>query len=541
MPAATTPSGSNPSLPPAWLDRAVFYQIYPQSFFDTNGDGIGDIPGIIEKLGYLQNLGVNAIWLNPVFDSPFGDAGYDVRDYRKVAKRYGTNADLKRLFRVAHRRGMRVILDLVAGHTSIEHPWFKASRVAPQKKYSDYYVWTPSVWDEPREGKWINGFGPRDGNFLTNFFWFQPSLNYGYADPQNSWEQSPDAHGPKAVRAELQATMKYWLDAGCDGFRVDMASSLIKGPSNSPALKKLWGDFRNWLARDYPQAVLVSEWGHPTEAIGAGFHVDFLLHFGDPAYNALFGTWSEVRCDSREPHVFFERAGGGDITQFTEPYLSHLNQTRGRGFISLPTGNHDFPRLRRGRSASELRCIHAMLLTMPGVPFLYYGDEIGMDYLEDLPSSEGSFANRTGTRTPMQWNKGKNKGFSNAPSSKLYLPVDTRPEAPDVQSQEVDPNSHLQFVRRLLELRASFPALGNTGEIEFLYAQKNCYPLVYIRSSGEQKILVAINPRRKPSKCELDLKNVRAAHALAREGSSINKSCSRIAMDGISFGIFLLQ
>ncbi len=482
---------------PEWVNTAAFYQIYPQSFLDTNGDGIGDLPGIIAKLDYISSLGANALWLNPVFASPFGDAGYDVSDFRKVAPRYGTNADLRRLFKEAHKRGMRVVLDLVAGHASIEHPWFQASRKHQKNPYSDYFTWTPSVWTDGGPGRWINGSGPRDGNYLANFFWFQPALNYGYAnpDPARPWEQPVDAPAPRAVRAELEAIMRFWLDAGCDGFRVDMAASLVKGPPDSPALRAFWQEFRGWMERDYPHAVLIAEWANPKQALSAGFHIDFMIHYGEPAYNALVGTWGEVKGDAREPHVFFERAGGGDILGFTSNYLEHYEATKSQGFIALPTGNHDYPRLSRGRTETELRGVHAMLLTMPGVPFIYYGDEIGMNYLEDLPPKEGSYANRTGTRTPMQWTNGRNKGFSSAPASKLYLPVDPSSAAPDVASQLDDPASHLHFIRKLLALRREHPALGNLGSFRVLYAKKKAYPFVYERAAEGEQFVIVVNPR----------------------------------------------
>ncbi|MGC4005089.1 MAG: alpha-amylase family glycosyl hydrolase [Pirellulales bacterium] len=159
---------------PRWLEDAVFYQIYPQSFYDTNSDGIGDIPGIIAKLDYIQSIGVNALWLNPVFESPFADAGYDITDFYKVAPRYGTNKDLVRLFKESHRRGMRVCLDLVAGHTSIEHPWFKASAKPEQNKYSDWYIWTNTTWENGVPNV-IRGFSDRDGGYVSNFFYCQPA------------------------------------------------------------------------------------------------------------------------------------------------------------------------------------------------------------------------------------------------------------------------------------------------------------------------------------------------------------------------------
>src|ERR1039457_6610275 len=174
---------------PAWLRDAVIYQVYPQSFYDTDGDGIGDLPGIIAKLDYIKSLGCTAIWLNPVFDSPFGDAGYDVRDYKKIAPRYGTNEDAKWLFVEAHKRGLRVVFDLVAGHTSIEHPWFIESAKAQSNAYSGFYLWVPpSVKDS------IAHEGGRPEHFMKNFFEFQPALYYGSAnpDPTKPWERAPN-------------------------------------------------------------------------------------------------------------------------------------------------------------------------------------------------------------------------------------------------------------------------------------------------------------------------------------------------------------
>jgi maltose alpha-D-glucosyltransferase / alpha-amylase len=527
---------------PDWLRTAVFYQIYPQSFFDTNGDGIGDLQGIIDKLDYIASLGVNALWLNPIYESPFLDAGYDVADFRKVAPRYGTNADAKRLFREAHKRGMRVVLDLVAGHTSIEHPWFQASSLHKKNKYSDYYIWSRDMWQAGGNEKWIHGFGPRDGSFITNFFWSQPALNYGYAnpDPKHPWEQPPSAPGPKAVRKELEAIMRFWLDAGCDGFRVDMAPSLIKGPPDSKPLRALWRDIRGWMNKDYPEAVLVAEWGHPTQAIGAGFHIDFMIPVGKASYNHLFGCWSEIRGDHREPHAFFERAGGGDAVPFFKEYLEHLKATENSGYIAIPTGNHDFARLRHGRTPEEMRCIHAMLLTMPGVPFLYYGDEIGMDYLENLEPKEGSFFGRTGSRTPMQWTPGANKGFSKAPAKSLYLPVDRRKGSPDVATQEKSPDSHLHFVRNLLRLRATEPALSNSSGFRLLFAKPKACPLVYERFEGSERIVVVVNPRAKPAECLFDFpvrsstiqRLVGEADLEPKDGKLVCRS------PGLSYGIF---
>jgi len=221
---------------PDWLEKAVFYEIYPQTFFDSNGDGIGDLPGILQKLEYLQYLGVNTVWLNPCFASPFQDAGYDVSDFYQVAPRYGTNDDLRALFAEVRRLGIRVLLDLVAGHTSTENAWFKESCKPERNSYSDWYIWTNSIWTWNAPGvQTVIGYSERDGNYITNFFHFQPALYYGFTnpDPNQPWQQPVDAPGPQAVRRELKNIMKFWLDLSASGFRVDMAGSLVKNdPGN---------------------------------------------------------------------------------------------------------------------------------------------------------------------------------------------------------------------------------------------------------------------------------------------------------------------
>ena len=180
-----------------WLKDAVFYEIYPQSFYDTNGDGIGDLKGIIEKLDYIKELGCNALWINPCFDSPFKDAGYDVRDYKLIAPRYGTNADAKALFEAAHAKGIHVLLDLVPGHTSEEHAWFKESSKPEKNEYSDRYIWTDSCFSAGDGMPFIGGETDRNGTYILNFFKCQPALNYGYGKCREKWQMPTDAPGPQ--------------------------------------------------------------------------------------------------------------------------------------------------------------------------------------------------------------------------------------------------------------------------------------------------------------------------------------------------------
>lgn len=523
---------------PPWLSTAVFYQVYPQSFADSNGDGIGDLPGLIGKLPYLKSLGVSALWHNPIFESPFGDAGYDISDFRKVAARYGTNEDAIRLFHEAHNLGMKVVLDLVAGHTSDEHPWFQSAASDPGSPYRNHYIFTGDEPQMPMFGDRIPKTAQGE-HFVANFLPFQPALRFGYKqpDPTKPWQFPPEHPACLAVRVELRDIMKFWLDLGCDGFRVDMAASLIRGPGDNAILARLWQGFRSWFNWDYPDAVLIAEWGNPIEAINAGFHIDFMLHFGEPGYTHLIGSPNKIIGNRRVPHVFFERSGEGDIRLFLENYLKHYKPTVGRGYISLPTGNHDFQRPRRGRELNDLRVLYAMLFTMPGTPFLYYGDEIGMRNFDDLPEKEGSMW-RTGNRTPMQWEHGvANLGFSTAQPDQLYLPVDPNGDAPTVSEQLADKTSLLHLTRTLIALRKQHTALGNDAGFRALYAEPGRCPFVYERADGGNRFAIAINPSEYA--CEVSLAALDGAEPVLAEGAKLDQGC--LSLDGISFAILKLK
>ncbi|WP_404425083.1 alpha-amylase family glycosyl hydrolase [Nibricoccus sp. IMCC34717] len=490
---------------PKWLRSATFYQIYPQSFADSNGDGIGDLRGIISKLDYLRWLGVNALWLNPIFDSPFLDAGYDVRDFRKVAPRYGTKADAEALFHEAHKRGIRVVLDLVAGHTSNEHPWFKASASGKSCRERNWYIWTDLPPGSPlpettlcRET--VASPGARPQSYLPNFLAEQPALNYGYADPSpsNNWEVSPEHPDCLALRVELREIMRFWLDLGCDGFRVDMASSLVKRDSRASALKRLWGGYREWLDREYPEAVLISEWSRPVDAIASGFHIDFLIHFHETAYTDLVGPFRKLGAKGSVPPVYCEAKGSAGSAPFVNSYQTQLEATQGGGYIALPTGNHDFNRPSFGRDDRDLRVLYALLFNLPGVPFVYYGDEIGLSHRDNLEQKEGSMW-RSPCRTPMQWDKTKNFGFSSADANQLYLPVDSDPKAENVASQRANRKSLLHWTRMLLQLRRQFPALGNDGRFKVLHQKRSGKgPLCFLRIQEKDTVLVVVNPSLRP-------------------------------------------
>ncbi len=482
---------------PAWLDDAVFYEIYPQSFYDSNGDGIGDLPGIISKLDYIKSLGATAVWLNPCFESPFQDGGYDISDYYKIAPRYGTNDDMKRLCAEAHARGLKVVLDLVPGHTSIEHPWFKDSCNGPGTKYSNYYIWTNGWGNNTSKYRFINGCAKRDGYYMVNFFYCQPALNYGFRDPDPAcpWQLPVDHPDVKRVREEIRNIMKFWLDMGCDGFRVDLAERIARGDKAAEEIKVIWGDYRRWMEKEYPQAVLISEWSMPVNAIAAGFHVDFMVALNQAGYTGMFRAEKERlgngTGDAR--HSFFDLSGLGDASEFFRDLTGNLAGTEGKGYVSVPTGNHDVGRIRGMRTLEEMRTLYAFLLLLPGVPFIYYGDEIGMDNVYGLGNVEGSY-NRSAARTPMQWAPGEKGGFSTASPEKFYLPLDPSPARPDVETQEKDPGSLLNFTRRLIAMRRGSRALSARGAFRTVYCEKNKAPVIYERSCGTESWIIAVNP-----------------------------------------------
>lgn len=474
---------------PNWLKDAVFYEIYPQSFYDSNNDGIGDINGINKKLDYVKNLGCNAIWINPCFDSPFMDAGYDVRDYKKIAPRYGTNEDMIELFKAAHEKGVKILLDLVPGHTSEEHEWFKESSLAKKSEYTNRYIWTNSVWDAPYDYKFITGRAQRDGNYMINFFSSQPALNYGFKNITEDW-QLPYTHPDCiATREALKDIIRFWLDKGCDGFRVDMAASLVKNDSDKKATGEIWRDVRKMLDKDYPQAALISEWGDPEKSLKCGFHCDFYLNMDGNGYSSLLRDYDK---QTGEENSFFSSQGKGDIKRFLNEYLKMYNGSKENGYISLITCNHDTPRLGGRLDEKEIKLAYAFIFTMPGVPFLYYGDEIGMKYIKNMVSKEGGY-NRTGTRTPMQWNKGRNAGFSDAPAEKLYLPVDKSEDAPNVEAQESEKDSLFNMVRQVIKLRHENESLRSDEPFEVLYARSKEFPFVYKRGN----FIMAVNPSKK--------------------------------------------
>jgi glycosidase len=523
---------------PDWLLDAIIYEIYPQSFADSDGDGVGDLPGVLAHLDHLAWLGVDTIWFNPCFASPFRDAGYDVSDYLRIAPRYGTNDDMVRVVEEARKRGIRVLLDLVAGHTSVAHEWFVRSASDPA---DDRYIWS----DRPGDG-FVPSPGSRPGYYRKNFYDEQPALNFGYArlDPLEPWRLPVDAPGPLANRAALREIIAFWLERGVAGFRVDMAYSLVKDDPGLMETTALWRELRDWLRGAYPEAVLLPESDYPAPAdvgVRGGFDADFFLVI-HPAHSALFnnGGAGTLRWLPDHRHCFFDADGAdgpGSLGTFLSCWDEHRAATGGDRPIVLSSSDHDYSRLVCGtRTAEQLGAAFAFLLTWGSIPSIYYGDEIGMRYLTGLPDHEGSVCdpgyNRAGCRTPMQWdNDLPNAGFSTAGPSALYLPQDPSADRPSVAAQRDDPGSTLSMVRRLIALRRSVPELGGRAGTTVLTRD---YPFAYRRGDSH---LVVVNPRRE--RAVADLPGLAEARAL--EGAGVRVSGGRIEADGFGYGIFELR
>lgn len=522
---------------PAWLDTAVIYHIYPSSFQDSNGDGVGDLEGIRSRLGYIRETRFNTIWLSPVFCSCFEDGGYDITDYYTIDSRFGTNADMQRLIQEAHSMGMRVCLDLVAGHTSDKHPWFLAS-ASGDPKYRDWYIWSAR---KPSGKKWVKSHEGR--YYLKNYYDIQPALNFGYykPDPSHPWEQGYDDPGPTAVRQEMKNILAYWFDMGVDGFRCDMAWSLVKGDDKEfHGVRRLWSEIFSWASENYPEAIFLSEWSSPKEAIAAGFDIDIIRHNGvgttmyrDLVYNTLrdadpeSGIYPPYDC-------WLDLEGKGRFDTFALPFADFLESTRGKGYPCMPTSSHDTWRLNRGsrNTPDQLKVALTFFLTMPWVPIVYYGEEIGMRSMDGVTPTEGS-RDRAAQRTPMQWDSSRNAGFSKAKASDLYLPIDKDRNRPTVQAQIKVPSSLYNYVKGLLSLRREVPALGNTGGWRLASAPEQAYPVVYERFSGDELYLVILNPSAQNVTADLgDYTNIRPVYGTtvpARlEGQAEIPGCSAI-------------
>lgn len=493
----------------SWINKALFYEIYPTSFNDSNGDGIGDLNGITEKLDYVKDLGFNAIWINPIFKSPFLDGGYDITDYCAVDEKFGTIEDFERLTKRAKELGIKVVLDLVVGHTSNEHPWFKESAKFERNEYSDRYIWTDSIFNKYSFNT-IHGLHPRDGGYYMNYYACQPALNYGFNkveeiyekksayDLGENWKMHYKDGRLKPLRDEVLRIMRFWLDKGADGFRVDMAESLVKGcvgfsdkDEDLEGVIWLWEQFIGTIKKEYPESVFVAEWMYPPNSIGkCGFDIDYIGH-DSQEYNNLFRNEKDTNIlpGFEQGNSYFSPNGKGNIKGFIELTNKFNSAIKGKGFYSIPSGYHDIVRLAEKKDEELLKTIFAFIFTFKNVPFVYYGDEIAMTHHYGI-SKDGGYI-RTGARTPMQWTNGKNRGFSS--SEELYLPVNDIPRQ-SVESMQKDPDSLYNMVKTLAKIRLNNVALDADAEISYFGMENGGYPLCYKRSKEGEKIYVYINP-----------------------------------------------
>ena len=499
---------------PLWYKDAVIYQLHVKSFFDANDDGVGDLPGLIEKLDYIASLGVTAIWLLPFYPSPRKDDGYDIADYRGVHAEYGDFDDAKRFIDAAHERGMRVITELVINHTSDQHPWFQAARQAPPgSPERDYYVWSDSdarypgtriIFCDTESSNWT--WDPVAGAYYWHrFYAHQPDLNFD---------------NPK-VLAEVIDVMHYWLEAGIDGLRLDAIPYLVEregtNNENLPETHVVLKKIRAALDERYADRMLLAEanqWPEDTqEYFGAGDECHMAFHFPlmPRMYMAIaqedrFPITDIMRQtpdipDNCQWAIFLRNHDELTLEMVTNAerdYLWSVYAADSRARINLGIRRRLAPLMERDRRRIEL--MNCLLLTMPGTPVIYYGDEIGMGdniYLGD----------RDGVRTPMQWSPDRNGGFSKANPAGLVLPPIMDPlygfQALNVEAQTRDSHSLLNWLRRMLAVRKRHRAFGRGG-LRFLRPH-NRKVLAYLREFDGAAILCVANVSRTAQAVELDL------------------------------------
>jgi alpha-glucosidase len=443
-----------------WWREGVIYQIYSRSFQDTNGDGVGDLKGIIRRLPYLATLGVDAVWLSPIFPSPMADFGYDISDYIDIDPVFGTLADFDGLLAAAHQHGLKVILDLVPNHTSDQHPWFRESRVARDNPKRDWYIWRDPAPDGGAPNNWLSEFGGSawECDRRTGQYYYHAFLS---AQPDLNWRSHE-------VRAAIYHVMRFWLRRGVDGFRVDVIWRLIKdaqfrdNPPNpnygaldpphhalvplytadQPEVHEVIAEMRA-VTEEFGARVLIGEIYLPVERLVAyygrrlrGLHLPF-------NFSLLLAPWQARR-----------------IAEVIEQYEALLPAG---GWPNWVLGNHDQPRVATRVGAEQARIAAMLLLTLRGTPTIYYGDEIGMsqgaispEQIRDPAAARVPGRGRDGCRTPMQWDDTINAGFS---PTEPWLPVSPNFSELNVERQCRDKQSIYNLFCRLIRLRRMLPAL----------------------------------------------------------------------------------
>jgi maltose alpha-D-glucosyltransferase / alpha-amylase len=512
-----------------WYKDAIIYQLHVRTFCDSNSDGIGDFPGLIQKLDYLQELGVNAIWLLPFFPSPLRDDGYDISDYTAVHPNYGRLEDFKALLEAAHQREMRIIIELVLNHTSDQHSWFRESRSSRENPKRDWYVWSETddrykeariIFLDTERSNWA--WDPLSKSYYWHrFFSHQPDLNY----------DNP------AVFEAMWNVMKFWLDIGVDGFRLDAVPYLVErdGTSceNLSETHAIIRELRRRADQEYPGKMLLAEANQwPSDVClyfgdGDEFHMAF--HF--PLMPRMFMA---VQLEDRKPIVeileqtpqipescqwclFLRNHDELTLEMVTDIERDYMydEYAKDKGMrLNLGIRRRLSPMMDNDRWRIQL--LNGMLMSMPGTPIIYYGDEIGMGdnvYLGD----------RNGVRTPMQWNGGWNAGFSGADPERLYSPLISNPvygyQAINVDSQRRSPHSLLSWMKRMIRVRKSSRVLSR-GSIEFL-KPSNHRVLAYVRQLGEEKILIVNNLSKSAQAVELDLRQYKGSIPIEMFGGNL--------------------
>jgi oligo-1,6-glucosidase len=516
-----------------WWKEAVVYQIYPRSFMDGNGDGIGDLRGIISRLDYIQSLGIDVVWLNPIFASPNDDNGYDISDYREIMADFGSMQDFDELLEGMHQRGIKLVLDLVANHSSDEHEWFQNSRAGRDQSYYEYYHWWPaekgtpprrySIFDVDNDA-WMYNPGT-DAYYLHYFSRKQPDLN---------WENP-------ALRKEIYDIMRFWLDKGIDGFRMDVISFISKDTS-FPALEfNKDHDFLAYYANgphlhEYLQEMnreVLSKYDIMTVAEGAGVTKEQALNFVDPDQQELNMLYHFEGTDLKNlPALDIQPDPKYDLLAFKEIYSGWDKLFAEKGWGTIYLGNHDQPRMvsRWGNDKPEFRelsskMLSTFLLTMRATPYYYAGDELGMsnirfesiDEYNDIATinpykkiaSEGGDLqsylqemkelSRDNGRTPLQWDDSANAGFSKI---QPWLKVNPDYRTINAEAQEKDPFSVLNYFRKLVKLRKDHLALVY-GKYTLLDPE-NPRVYAYLREWRGEKILVMLNFSKFPAILNLD-------------------------------------
>jgi maltose alpha-D-glucosyltransferase/alpha-amylase len=512
-----------------WYKDAIIYQVHVRTFRDSNGDGIGDFRGLAEKLDYLRELGVNALWLMPFFPSPLRDDGYDISDYRSVHPSYGTLDDFKNFLTAAHDRGIRVIVEMVLNHTSDQHPWFQESRSSLVNPRRDWYVWSDTdaryrgvriIFLDTETSNWARD--PVSKSYYWHrFFSHQPDLN----------SDNP------AVREEMWSVMQFWLEMGVDGFRLDAVPYLVEreGTSceNLPETHAVLKELRSKLDQYFPGKMLLAEANQwPADlrqyfAEGDEFHMAF--HF--PLMPRMF---MGVKLEDRKPimDILQQTPGIPDSCQWCLFLRNHDELTLEmvtdieRDYMYDTYAGDKAMRLNLGirrRLASLLdndrrrvELMTGMLMSLPGTPIIYYGDEIGM-------GDNIHLGDRNGVRTPMQWDGGWNAGFSSADPESLYSPLILDPvygyPAVNVHSQKRSGHSLLAWMQRIIETRKSTQVFGR-GSIEFLHPA-NHRVLAYVRQFKAETVLVVNNLSSSAQAVELDLRRYKGNILVEMSGRNI--------------------